>query len=93
VLGYYQLMGSAHAIMLGIPSVDVPKPKAPSSDDIVNKGNQGADWLSARSGTFWTIIVILVVAALIAGALKRPFIRGLLIGVILLGIALAVVNN
>jgi hypothetical protein len=90
VLSYYALMGSVHARTLG---VDVPKPKAPDSGDIVDKGNDASNWLSARSGTFWTIIIILVVAALIAGALKKPFIRGLLIGVILLGVALAIVNN
>jgi hypothetical protein len=96
VLGYYELMGSLHT---GVLSVDVDvdpgkyKDKLPDSDDIVDGGNKGADWLSTRSGSFWTVIIILVAAALVAGALKRPIVRGMLIGVILLGVALAIVNN
>lgn len=90
MLGYYELQALAHE---GLTRVDVPKPKAPDSDDIIDKGNDGGDWLSARDDSFWTIIIILVVAALLGMALKRPFVRGIAVGLIILMVAMAVVNN
>jgi hypothetical protein len=90
---YYALMGAAHSRILSLPGVDVPKPKAPDSDDIIDKGNQGSDWLSARDQSFWTIIIVLVVAAIIATAMKRPFVRGMIIGLIALAVVMAIVNN
>lgn len=86
----YGLLGAAHARMLG---VDIPKPGAPDSKDIINKGHDGADWLSLRSQSFWTIIIILVIAFIIGKALKRPMVKGFTLGLIALAVVLAIVNN
>lgn len=81
-------MGMVHARMLGkLPSI--PKPTPPSSKEIVNKTHDAGDWLSLRSQSFWLIIFILVVAAIIVGLMKRPFVRGLIIGIIALAVFLA----
>lgn len=91
---YHAALGWLHASL--VPArvdVPVPDPKMPDSKDIVNKGNDAGDWLSVRSQSFWTIIVILIVAALVAGALKKPVIRGMLFGAVLLAIVLSIVNN
>lgn len=91
---YHAALGWLHAATL--PSkvdVPVPDPKMPDSKDIVDKGSDAGDWLSIRSQSFWTIVVILIVAALVAGALRKPVIRGMLFGVVLLAIVLSIVNN
>jgi hypothetical protein len=74
-------------------NIPVPNPKAPNSKDVVNKGNDLSDWLAHRGGTFWAIVVILVVALVVTSLLKRPFVRGIVIGGIILAIIFAVLNG
>lgn len=69
--------------------IPVPNPKAPSSKDIIHKGNDFSDWLSHRGGSFWTIAVIIVAALVATALLKRPFVKGIVIGVIVLAIIIA----
>lgn len=74
--------------MLG---VDVPKipTEAPDSGDVVNWGDKFGNWLTDMSPTTMKLIVIAIVAAMIAGALRKsPFLKGAVIGVIIVGIAI-----
>ncbi len=64
--------------------VDVPDIKAPDSGDVVEKGTDLGNLLADKSGTFWAIILCLVAAAVVVAMLKRPFVRGLAIGAIVL---------
>lgn len=86
----HALQGWAHANLLASPlgRVDIPKPGAPDSNDIKNKGDDAGDWLANRSGTFWMLVVVAVAALIIMSLLKRPFVRGLAIGAIILIVAL-----
>ena len=74
--------------MLG---VDVPKipTEAPDSGDVVNWGDKFGNWLTDMSPTTMKLIVIAIVAAMIATALRKsPFLKGAVIGVIIVGIAI-----
>jgi hypothetical protein len=75
----------------GLP--EIPKPTPPDSKTIVHKGNDLGDWIAHRSNSFWTIVVIIVAALVVTAALKRPFVKGIAIGAIILAIMLAVVMN
>lgn len=86
----YAAQGWVHA---QYPQVDVPKPEAPDSKDIVNKVGDAGDWLSIRSKSFWLIIGCLIITYLVGKALKNPVVKGIAIGVILLAIVIAVVRN
>ena len=76
-----------------ITRVEVPNPKAPSSEDISDKIKQFGGWLSHRGATFWGIAVAAIIATICMALLKRPFVRGLVIGVIVLVIALVVIKS
>ena len=89
---FTDLAARIHAGALAV-DVPIPKPKAPDSGDILDKGSDAASWLSVRSGSFWIIIVVLIAAFLVAKALKKPLIKGILIGVILLAIGLAIAKG
>lgn len=99
----YELFGKAHAALISnpgtrLPGVDLPdipvdvRPDV-DSKDIMNKGTQGAEWLSVRSGSFWTILIILVAAYFIGKWLKNPMVKGFAIGFIALAIVLAVLKG
>lgn len=87
------LHGTAAYLMARLPEVEIPKPGAPDSDDIIDKGNEGASWLAGRDGSFWTIVVVIVLAALLVKALKNPLVRGILLGVVLLAIVGAILTK
>jgi hypothetical protein len=65
--------------------VDVDIPKS-DSGDLTDKGTQLGDWLTQRPDTFWTIVVVVIIAAILVPLMQRPFVRGLIIGAIILGI-------
>lgn len=73
--------------------VPIPKPEAPDPQDVVDTGNKGADWLAGQGAAFWTIAVVVVLAFLAMKALKNPLVKGAVIGVILLGIVVAIMNS
>lgn len=73
-------------------NIPVPNPKAPDSKDVVDKGNDLSQWLTHRGGAFWAIVVVAVAALIITSLLKRPFVRGIVIGAIILAIIFAVLN-
>ena len=75
------------------PEVEIPKPGAPDPDTIIDKGNDGSEWLAGQGQSFWTIVVVIVLAALAIKLLKNPVIRGVLIGVILVGIVFSIMNK
>lgn len=73
--------------------VEIPKPEAPDSGDIINKGGEIGGWFADRPEAFWTLVIIAVLAWIVLSLLQRPFVRGLAVGaVILLIIALAFFN-
>lgn len=88
----YGLMGYAHSQLLRGPKIPIPT-KAPNSKDIVNKTHDAGDWLSVRSQSFWVIILILIVAAVITSLMKRPFVRGMIVGLIILAVVIAAMRG
>ncbi len=66
--------------------VDVPVPGAPGAEDVTDKAGDLSAWLATQGKPFFVVLACLVGAAVLVGLLKRPFVRGLLIGAILLAI-------
>lgn len=72
-----------------LSKVDIPKPEAPSSEDVVDWGDKVSGWLTDMSPTTMKLLVVGVAAALIAAALRRsPFLKGAVIATIVVGIIL-----
>lgn len=72
--------------------MDIPKPGIPDVDenDIVDKGNDAGNWIASLSQTSWTIIVILIFAAIILWAVRRsPFLKGIVVCAVVGLLALA----
>lgn len=63
--------------------VDIPVPK-PGADDVTNKGTELGNWLAQSGSSVFIIILCLVGALVVMSMLKRPFVRGLLVGAIIL---------
>lgn len=82
-----------HLLAASIPGVTVPDPKAPSGDDIIDKGKEGGNALANLDGSWLTIIVCVVLAFLVMRWMKNPLVKGAIIGVVLLAIVLAVYKN
>jgi len=72
-------------------TVTVPDPKVPDPSDVVDKGNDASSWLATMPDAFWMLVVCGVVAVVVISLLKRPFVRGLVVGGIALAIVLAMV--
>lgn len=80
--------------MIRVLRVEVPDlPDAPGSDSIIDKLGNLAGWFADRPGAFWTLLLVGGLAFVVMAMLKRPFVRGLAVGaVILLVVALAFFN-
>ena len=77
--------------MVKFPEVEVPKPNMPSSDDGIGWLEKASEWFSNMDASTMKLLVIGIAAALILWAFRRsPMLKGVLIGVIILGIALAI---
>lgn len=74
---------------MGWLNVEVPDPKAPAPEDILDKGDQAGEALAGLSPEALTIIAILIAAAIGVALLQRPFVRGVVVGGLLLVVAIA----
>lgn len=72
-----------------ITRVEVPVPDAPDSGDVTEKAGDLGAWLSTQGRPFFIILVCVIGALVVMSMLKRPFVRGLLVGLVLLAIAYA----
>lgn len=71
--------------------VDIPKPKAPSADSGVGFLQKASDWVAGLSADAWKLIVIGLVAAILYTLFRRStLLKGVLLGVVLLAIVMAV---
>lgn len=69
----------------------IPKPNAPSADDGVGWLQKASDWVTGLSADAWKLIVIGVVAAILYTLFRRSaLLKGVLLGVVLLAIVMAV---
>lgn len=67
--------------------VEVPKPGVPDSGDVVDGGNKVGNWLTDMSPTTMKVLVIGIIAALVAGALRKsPFLKGAVVATVIVGI-------
>jgi hypothetical protein len=64
--------------------VDIPKPGIPDSGDITEKGTQIGGWFAERPEAFWTLVIVGVAAWILLTLMKRPFVRGLAVGAVIL---------
>ncbi len=67
--------------------VNLPDPSAPKPEDAIEKGNEFSAWLANQGSAFWTIVFIAIMALVVMSLLKRAFVRGLVVGVIILIVA------
>lgn len=68
---------------------DIPVPNAPGADDVTRRGTELGNWLAHSGGSVFVIIICLIGAMIVMSLLKRPFVRGLVIGIAILAVALA----
>ncbi len=71
------------------PQVDVPVPGAPNPADVTEKAGDLSTWLASQGKPFFILVACLVGAGVLVSLLKRAFVRGLLVGAVLLAIAWA----
>lgn len=64
------------------PRVNID-PEAPDSGEVIDRGGDFGSWLAERPETFWTLVLVGVVAFVIMGLLKRPFVRGLVVAAVI----------
>jgi len=69
--------------------VDVPVPGAPEPGDVTEKAGDLSTFLASQGKPFFVILACVVGALVVMSLLKRPFVRGLLVGVVLLAIVVA----
>ncbi len=69
--------------------VDVPVPDAPGSDEVVDKGGELGNWIAGQGSAFMIIVICLIGALIVMSMLKRPFVRGLVVGAIILAVLVA----
>ncbi len=87
------LHGTAAYLVARLPEVEVPKPDAPDSDTIIDKTNGAVSWLAGRDGSFWTIVLVGLLAAMLVKALKNPLVKGVLLGVVAVAIIGAILTK
>ena len=74
-------------------NVEVPDPEAPAPGDVIDKGDQVGDAISGMSPEAMTLVAIAIIALVAMALLKRPFVRGLVIGGILLAVVVAAMKG
>lgn len=74
-------------------NVEVPDPEAPAPGDVIEKGDQVGDAISGLSPEAITLVAIAIIAFIVVVLLKRPFVRGLIVGGILLVVVIAAMNG
>jgi hypothetical protein len=70
--------------------VPIPKPEAPDPQDVLDGGQEGANWFASQGQAFWTIVIVAVMATIAMKAFKNPLVKGGVITIILIGIIAAI---
>jgi hypothetical protein len=72
--------------MNGRVEVPLPQPGVPDSGEVSDKATQLGGWFAERPEAFWTLVICAVLAFIMLSLMQRPFVRGLVVGAIILGI-------
>ena len=71
--------------------VEVPVPGAPNPGDVTEKGSELSAWLASQGKPFFILIACVIGAFVVMSLLRRPFVRGLVVGAIVLALVAAAV--
>jgi hypothetical protein len=49
-------------------------------------------WFATRGHAFWAILIVAIVAWVVTKAIKKPFIKGILLALLIFGIVFAIMK-
>lgn len=64
--------------------MDVPKPEVPDADSVQSTIETVIDYLLTRSSTWWTLVVVAILATIAMVVWRNPLIRGAVIAAVVL---------
>lgn len=73
-------------VVLVTLNVEVPVPTPPDSGDVTEKAGDLGTWLAHQGQPFFVLLLCLAGALIVMAMLKRPFVRGLLVGLAALAV-------